>query len=155
MTKREFLSRLNEGLSGLPQEDAAGRLAFYSEMIDDRIEDGLSEEEAVAGIGPVEKIVAQIIEDSTSGYPFLVSRICQLLDGDQEVQWNKEGIGEIVRRILMEKNTLFDSLMGKVHDNDRLREILYRILFAGEAISYNPDDISISDAEMFGFVRNS
>ncbi|MBQ6052870.1 MAG: DUF1700 domain-containing protein [Clostridia bacterium] len=64
MTKREFLSRLNEGLSGLPQEDAAGRLAFYSEMIDDRIEDGLSEEEAVAGIGPVEKIVAQIIEET-------------------------------------------------------------------------------------------
>ena len=99
--------------------------------------------------------VAQIIEDYTSGYPFLVSRICQLLDEDQEVLWNKEGIGEIVRRILMEKNTLFDSLMGKVHDNDRLREILYRILFAGEAISYNPDDISISDAEMFGFVRNN
>ena len=64
MTKREFLSRLNEGLSGLPQEDAAGRLAFYSEMIDDRIEDGLSEEEEVAGIGPVEKIVAQIIEET-------------------------------------------------------------------------------------------
>ena len=64
MTKREFLSRLNEGLFGLPQEDAAGRLAFYSEMIDDRIEDGLSEEEAVAGIGPVEKIVAQIIEET-------------------------------------------------------------------------------------------
>ena len=64
MTKREFLSRLNEGLSGLPQEDAAGRLAFYSEMIDDRIEDGLSEEEAVAGIGPVEKIVVQIIEET-------------------------------------------------------------------------------------------
>ena len=64
MTKREFLSRLNEGLSGLPQEDAAGRLAFYSEMIDDRIEDGLSEEEAVAGIGPVGKIVAQIIEET-------------------------------------------------------------------------------------------
>lgn len=101
------------------------------------------------------KAVAQAIEDCTSGYPFLVSRICQLLDGDNAVQWNKEGVGEIVRRILMEKNTLFDSLMGKVHDNHKLRKILYRILFAGESISYNPDDLSISDAEMFGFIRNN
>ncbi|MBQ7688789.1 MAG: DUF1700 domain-containing protein [Clostridia bacterium] len=64
MTKREFLSRLNEGLSGLPQEDAAGRLAFYGEMIDDRMEEGLSEEDAVAEIGPAEKIVAQITKET-------------------------------------------------------------------------------------------
>ena len=100
-------------------------------------------------------VVAQVIEDYTSGYPFLVSRICQLLDGDETVQWNREGIGEIVRRILMEKNTLFDSLMGKVHENRKLREMLWRILFAGENISYNPDDVSTSDAEMYGFVRNN
>lgn len=98
--------------------------------------------------------VARTIEEYTSGYPFLVSRICQLLDGDQELKWNREGVGEIVRRILLEKNTLFDSLMGKVHDHDRLREILYRILFGGEAISYNPDDMAISDAEMYGFICN-
>ncbi|MBR2605218.1 MAG: AAA-like domain-containing protein [Clostridia bacterium] len=99
--------------------------------------------------------VAQTIEAYTSGYPFLVSRICQLLDQDATLRWNQEGISEIVRRILMEKNTLFDSLMGKVHDNDRLREVLWRILFAGESISYNPDDISISDAEMYGLVCNN
>ena len=56
MTKQEFLRRLEEGLAGLPQEDLAERLSFYSEMIDDRMEEGLSEEEAVAGIGPVVEI---------------------------------------------------------------------------------------------------
>ena len=61
MDKQEFLMRLREGLSGLPQEDIEERAAFYSEMIDDRIEDGLSEEEAVAGIGAVDGITAQII----------------------------------------------------------------------------------------------
>ena len=99
--------------------------------------------------------IARTIVDYTSGYPFLVSRICQLLDQDVTLRWNQEGISEIVRRILMEKNTLFDSLMGKVHDNDRLREVLWRILFAGESVSYNPDDISISDAEMYGLVCNN
>ena len=98
--------------------------------------------------------VAQTIVGYTSGYPFLVSRICQLLDEDDSLPWTVHSIAEVVRRILIEKNTLFDSLMGKVHNDQRLRESLWRILFAGEAISYNPDDISISDAEMFGFIRN-
>ena len=64
MNRQEFLARLDQGLAGLPQEDIAERLAFYNEMINDRMEDGLSEEEAVAAIGPVEEIVSQIIAET-------------------------------------------------------------------------------------------
>ena len=64
MNKQEFLKALRAGLSGLPQEDAEERLSFYSEMIDDRMEDGLSEEEAVASVGSVEEIVSQTISDT-------------------------------------------------------------------------------------------
>lgn len=98
--------------------------------------------------------VARAIEDYTSGYPFLVSRICQLLDGDALLPWNIHGVGEIVRRILLERNTLFDSLMGRVHDNPRLRQILWKLLVAGDKVSYNAYDPGIGDAEMFGFVCN-
>ena len=63
MDKQEFLARLRKGLAGLPREEAEERLAFYSEMIDDRVEDGLSEEAAVAGIGSVDEIVAQIVAE--------------------------------------------------------------------------------------------
>ena len=48
MGKQEFLAQLRKGLQGLPQEDIEERLTFYSEMIDDRMEEGLSEEEAVS-----------------------------------------------------------------------------------------------------------
>ena len=64
MNKQEFLTRLREALSGLPREDAEERLAFYNEMIDDRVEDGLTEEEAVAEIGPVDKVVSQILTET-------------------------------------------------------------------------------------------
>ena len=64
MGKQEFLFRLREGLSGLPQADIEERLAFYDEMIDDRMEEGLSEEEAVAGLGPIEEIVAQVLAET-------------------------------------------------------------------------------------------
>ena len=62
MTKQEFLAQLRNGLSGLPQDDIEEHLMFYSEMIEDRKEEGLSEEEAVSTIGPVDRIVAQVVD---------------------------------------------------------------------------------------------
>ncbi len=64
MDKQKFLGQLRKGLSGLPQNDAEERLAFYSEMIDDHMEDGLWEEEAVAAVGSVDEIVAQIVAET-------------------------------------------------------------------------------------------
>ena len=64
MRKQDFLHALKKRLSGLPRADIEERLAFYGEMIDDRIEEGLTEEEAVADIGSVEDIVSQIISDT-------------------------------------------------------------------------------------------
>ena len=63
MNKEDFLVNLRNGLSGMPQHDIDERVSFYSEMIDDRVEEGMSEEEAVAGIGPVDEIVSQTITD--------------------------------------------------------------------------------------------
>ena len=63
MTKLNFLFSLRDRLSGLPQKDVEERLSFYSEMMEDRMEEGLSEEEAVAAVGSVEEIVAQIIAE--------------------------------------------------------------------------------------------
>lgn len=67
MTKQEFLLLLQNGLSGLPKADLEERINFYSEMIDDRIDDGLSEQQAVLEMGEPEKIISQIILD----YPFI------------------------------------------------------------------------------------
>ena len=65
MNKQEFLVELRKGLSGLPQSDIEERLSFYSEMIDDRMEEGLSESEAVGGIEPVSDVVAQILTETS------------------------------------------------------------------------------------------
>lgn len=63
MSKQEFLDGLRSGLSGLPQDDIEERLAFYGEMLDDMIEEGISEEEAVLKIGDVDEIVRQTVDD--------------------------------------------------------------------------------------------
>ena len=63
MNKREFIANLRTNLCGLPNKEVDERIDFYVEMIDDRMEEGLSEEEAVFGIGSVDEISAQIIAD--------------------------------------------------------------------------------------------
>lgn len=64
MTKNEFLIQLIQGLSSLPQSEIEDHVSFYSEMIDDRMEEGLSEEDAVADIGSVDSVVNQIIAET-------------------------------------------------------------------------------------------
>lgn len=64
MTKIEFLYLLEKKLSGLPPKTVKESLDFYAEMIDDRIEEGLSEEDAVSKIGSVDEIAAQIIAET-------------------------------------------------------------------------------------------
>ena len=63
MSKQEFLEQLRKGLSGLPQEDIEERVSFFNEMIEDRMDEGLTEEEAVMAAGPVEEIIEQTVAD--------------------------------------------------------------------------------------------
>ena len=69
MTKLKFLLELEKKLSGLPQQDIEEQLTFYCEMIEDRVEEGISEEEAVAQIGTVEDIAGQILFEHTAEVP--------------------------------------------------------------------------------------
>ena len=64
MTKLDFLLQLHSKLEKLPQDELEEQLNFYSEMIDDRMEEGLSEEDAIAAIGTVDELAAQILADT-------------------------------------------------------------------------------------------
>ena len=63
MTKKEFLSRLRRELCRLDRKELLERIGFYSEIIDDKIEEGLSEEDAVADVGSVDDIAEQILSE--------------------------------------------------------------------------------------------
>lgn len=64
MTKNEFLCELRKRLTGLPSDDIEERVNFYSEMIDDMMEEGLSESEAIEKIGGAQKVADSIIADT-------------------------------------------------------------------------------------------
>ena len=63
MDKAGFLEELRRRLSGLPREELEERLSFYGEMLDDRMEEGLTEAEAVAGLGSPEQVAEQILAE--------------------------------------------------------------------------------------------
>ena len=100
-----------------------------------------------------EKAVAQLIRDYTAGYPFLVSRICQIIDAEQ-LSWDKVGVQKAVNTILMERNTLFDNLIKKLDEYKELKQLLKGILFSGKKKPYSPDEKHIQIAAMFNYIVN-
>ena len=65
MTKKEFINELRERLSGLPKDDLESRLSFYEESINDRMDDGKSEEEAVKELGTIDEIINQVASETS------------------------------------------------------------------------------------------
>ena len=65
MNQCEFLTRRALELKGLPREDAERWLEYYREMLEDSIEDGMSEEEAVASLGDPANIVKEILSQTS------------------------------------------------------------------------------------------
>ena len=106
--------------------------------------------------------MAELLSDYTSGYPYLVSRLCKLMDErivgeksfpDKNSVWTKAGFLAALRLLLKEQNSLFESLIGKLNDFPELNGIISRLLFQGQSIAYNPDDPAVQTAQMFGFVK--
>lgn len=106
--------------------------------------------------------MAKLLHDYTSGYPFLVSRLCKLIDerivraendADKKSAWTKDGFLEALKLLLDERNTLFESLVNKLEDYPELRKFVYALLFEGQGIPYSPLNPAIEMAEMFGFIK--
>lgn len=122
----------------------------------------LNQYEADCSIGMNVEEIAGLLYEYTSGYPFLVSRLCKLMDEkiagtsgfpDKKAVWTKKGVQEAVKNLLSEKNTLFDSMIGRLNEYPELKDMIYQLLFQGQMISYNADDPATDMLLMFGFIK--
>ena len=113
------------------------------------------EQDYQTGMDVVE--IAEMIYSYTSGYPYLVSCLCKMIDedikGESKTAWSKQDVLTAVKMLLNDKNPLFESLIGKLNEYLGVKNLIYRLLFRGENIGYNPDDSGIDMAEMFGFIK--
>lgn len=102
------------------------------------------------------EVISKEIYKFTSGYPFLISRICQIIDEDLlcegKREWTVSDIQKAVKVLLEDKNTLFDDLIKNLENNLKLYECLYNILICGLPISYNINNPVIDLGHMFGYL---
>ena len=107
-------------------------------------------------------LIAKEIYEYTNGYPYLVSRICQIIDErlvPEKIEslakaWTRDGIDEAVKAILYDSNTLFESLSGKLQNYHDLKTVLKSILMEGASIPFNNYQEELAQMKMYGFINN-
>ena len=120
----------------------------------DGIQQMLQEYESDHHTGMDTAQIAQLITDYTSGYPFFVSRVCQLID-KQNFSWDKDGLQNAVKILLKEKNTFFDDLTKKLEDFPEMKKMLKEILFNGFEANFNIYYKHVSIAAMFNYITDN
>ncbi|OGO88608.1 MAG: hypothetical protein A2Y24_06150 [Clostridiales bacterium GWE2_32_10] len=105
----------------------------------------------------IEKLSEEIYK-YTSGYPFLVSKVCKVIDEKLPVEserWSIQGIEQAVKIILKENSTLFESLIKNLENDEELYNVIYNIIVAGRRIVFNIHNPIQSRAMMYGIIKES
>lgn len=127
----------------------------------DQIAGMLAEYEADHHTGMDVGEVAGTLYQYTSGYPYLVSALCKIMDEklpwqeaftDAACIWTTRGVEEAVKEVLRSKTMLFDSMTKHISEYPDLKKMLYVMLFQGETVAYNQYNHTIELAHMFGYV---
>ncbi|MCL2011157.1 MAG: AAA-like domain-containing protein [Synergistaceae bacterium] len=119
----------------------------------DEIATMLTEYESDHDTGMDVPSVADEIYSYTSGYPFLVSRICQCIEKKLGKDWSHHGVLEAVKIILDKKNTLFDDIYKNLENNKDLYDFLYGLLVAGDGNGFNIYNPIIDLGHTYGFIK--
>jgi hypothetical protein len=94
----------------------------------------------------------------TSGYPFLVSKLCKIIDEkimpQDELIWKSEYMDKAVKELLKDSNTNFDSLIKNIENNKELRQLIKRLIIEGSVITYNKDNPIILLGITYGIFKN-
>jgi hypothetical protein len=98
--------------------------------------------------------IALEIRFYTSGYPYLVSRICLLIENKLDRNWTLDGVQQAIKIILYESCTLFDDMIKKIEDYSELSNLLFDLTIANIKYDYNADDPVIKFGVMFGFIAS-
>ena len=120
----------------------------------------LDEYEADHHTGMDTSAIARSIRAYTNGYPFLVSRICQLIDEEVSktmelpTAWTARGMDEAVKMLLAENNTLFQSLTKNLNNYPELKAAIRSILMEGTKLTWNAQQDAIVQMQMYGLIRN-
>ena len=116
----------------------------------------LNDYEADTHTGMDIKAISEEIYKYTTGYPFLVSYICKLIDERLDRSWSIASVQQAVKIIAKGENvTLIDDLSKNLENNDELRDFIYSIVINGQEFSYTMIDPMVRLANMFSYIREN
>lgn len=94
----------------------------------------------------------------TSGYPFLVSKLCKIIDEkrmkEDSLVWDKEYMDLAVKEILKDSNTNFDNLIKNIENNRELKNLVKRIILDNDNITYIVYNPIINLGITYGIFKN-
>ena len=119
----------------------------------------LEEYEADHHTGMDTALMANKLRAYTNGYPFLVSRLCQLIDEEVSrttelsAAWTNEGFDHAMRLLLAEDNSLFESITKNLTNLPRLNASIHSLLMEGTELTWNSQQEDIALMQMYGLIR--
>jgi len=105
--------------------------------------------------------IAEKLYYYTSGYPFLISKLCKTIAEDilpkkyDKTEWTLEDLEKSVQLLLRERNTNFDSLIKNLENNESLYRLVFAIIIEGQKIPYDPNAKDIRMGEMYGIFKGN
>jgi hypothetical protein len=115
----------------------------------------LNEYEADHHAGMDKEFISKEIYKYTSGYPYLVSKICELIDRRFEKDWSERGIQMAVKEIVKgNSGTLIDDISKNLENNEELRSFMYSISVNGQKYTYTLIDPVVRVADMFSYIKD-
>jgi hypothetical protein len=96
--------------------------------------------------------ISKEIRAYTSGYPYLVSRLCQKIDEKLDKDWTLIGLQKAIRLILIEQSTLFDDMFKNIKSTPELRDVLYAIVINGKSFRFNSDNSGMEIGLLYGIL---
>jgi hypothetical protein len=126
----------------------------------------ISEYNEAENIGMSEEEINEISEKLyyyTSGYPFLVSRLCQIIVDDilpkreekSTKKWTLEDVEKAIILIQREVNTNFESLIKNLQNNQDLYDLVFEMLLNGSVVDYNPYVEVIEKGTIYGILKQN
>ena len=130
-------------------------LNFYPNEIKPMLDDYVAER----GVKMDTEWIAERLFYYTSGYPFLVSKLCKMMDEEvlpakETAEWTTEDLDKTVQALVRESNTNFESVIKNLENNPDLYQLVFKMLVEGEYQDYNIHDPIINLGVMYGIFKN-
>ncbi len=96
----------------------------------------------------------------TSGYPFLVSVLCKIMDekiliDKSEKELSLIDLNSAVKILMTRQNTNFESLIKNIENNNDIYQLVVKIIFNGEDIKFSLDNPIQEKCILYGILKNN